>query len=1050
MSKYFSSDDAEKLFNEEDNNSNIKKEDNSSINVLNIIIQYINIIYDKIYENNKDVSELIINYENNKDEKLIDYFLNLELNTKVFFNTFGRMYLLIRKYIRIDNELNKFFNFYEDIKFVDYPINDNNLIIQYKKLEINIGKSTKKDIPDNWRNNLIKHSTIKEINDDFFVTFFQKNNNIDPEYKKVLESFEYKILDLICLTNILIRNDAAEYYKYELFVYLSKLLEDLKINKIKTNSIFDNIIENKINKYLLLDLEDCIKNLNDNISFNSMRLSQNYPQFIFLTRYDNLFNNKNIKPYRSQIQVIVNIILNNIKENFDICGTLTLLKTITGEGKTTLAIPLAILAKRLRHHPGTKFKNKKLEIIYCCNAKLKSNMVQVANNAKAINLPFAVAYIDNDKIYNKFIVGNNSTDKSSDFNNKKLLTIADIKSTVKLLEQANIKNNSIGNIMENKEIEYGKEYILFFDEPTSFLDSDDTDLDNDLHKLYSLIPANTILASATLPVEDLLLKLESYYLTKYNNRNYKLVVSENSQIGSEIYNFEGNIYLPNININDMNTYKKVINKIKSNLFLKKLYTPFTTSLLWNKLVTLNKKSKIDLKNIDNYKNKYSNPSKINQKNIQNTALEYLNKISSDNLVFFNKIEHTSFPVNLTDLRKLKNTFVSQTLIITKDPIDFINIHLRTEIDSLLNKINTKFNHKFNDISQFIDNISSFDITQLIIQNKEQNNNHIYNPSNINWTNIFRQNTDRITALLLGIGIYDPNIDDVSYLKEIIKLGTSGLLPYIISNTDIAYGTNFKIEYIIVDNSCFNPKDKPHSINTLFQLIARAGRRGISWKASIYCDSMVIDMIKNFCIKDALTIEDVKFDEIMKLLFKEYNVTLVDKPINDTLVDVLKEEPIQQFNDKDSKLNIVLGNKNLNNNTDRLKEEVNKDVKEEVNNNVKQELNNDVKEEVNNNVKEEVNKEIEYPDFISKNDIIQKLKKKNNYINITDNNYTDAISDLKKTIDKEKLDLKNIDELNNKLIELIIFRSNISHGGGDIFINPTLPKKSIKKNYYITK
>ena len=891
MSEYFSCNNAEELFNEEDN---------SNKNIMNIIIQYIDIIYEKIYNNNKDVSQLVINYQNKTDEQLIDYFYNLEINSENFFNTCHDLYLLMKDCIYVDKSLNKLFNFNEE-KFINQTFENKDLEKQYNTITLFIRNSIKNepvegsDILNNWRNNILNHYFPDEvvINYNFFKTYFKQYTENIENILDINKNVEYKILSLIALTNILINKNADEYYKYELFVYLSKLFEDIQKNKIKIISCNSNIFINQksnLNDQLIEDLKVSIQIFKDKILFDSIKLSQNYPQFVFFTRYDNLFNNT-IKPYRSQIQLVVNIILSNIKQNnieknnieasFDINGTLILLKTITGEGKTTMAIPLAYLAKKLRNHPGTRFDSKNLEILYCCNNRLKSNMVQVVNNAKSINLPFAVACIDDNCMLSTKILSKNIT--SGDFKDQRLLLIADIESTIKLLEEANTKNKSIGILNSDNKIEIGKEFILFFDEPTSFLDSDNSKLTDDLCKLYKLMPANTILASATLPENnDLLLKFESYYLTRYKNRDYSLIVSENSQIGSEIYDFSGNIYLPNKNITDMTEYNNIIKNIKSNLFLKKLYTLFTTSLLWENINALKIKNKIgEIDDIDNFKEKYSNPSELNQKNIQNTALQYLSKITQNNLTDFNRIEYNSFSVDLYKLRELKNNFKSQTLIITKDPINFIEKYVNTEINSLLLNINNKFNTNFLNINDFINNIRNYDIRDLIIQNCESHNNNIYDPRTINWNVLNNEiktskNEIKIKALLLGIGIYDP-YNETSYLKDIIKLGTHGVLPYIVSNTDIAYGTNFKIEYIIIDNTCFNPNDKPHSINTLFQLIARAGRRGISWKASIYCDSMVINMINNFCNRtnNNLIIEDEKFNEIINKLNIEYGVKLID-------------------------------------------------------------------------------------------------------------------------------------------------------------------------------
>ena len=72
MSKYLPCNEAEILFND-NNNYNSK----SNINVLNMLIDYINLIYNKIYENDKDISNL--NYS-----QIIDYFLNLSEYLKFY------------------------------------------------------------------------------------------------------------------------------------------------------------------------------------------------------------------------------------------------------------------------------------------------------------------------------------------------------------------------------------------------------------------------------------------------------------------------------------------------------------------------------------------------------------------------------------------------------------------------------------------------------------------------------------------------------------------------------------------------------------------------------------------------------------------------------------------------------------------------------------------------------------------------------------------------------------------------------------------------------
>jgi hypothetical protein len=80
---------------------------------------------------------------------------------------------------------------------------------------------------------------------------------------------------------------------------------------------------------------------------------------------------------------------------------------------------------------------------------------------------------------------------------------------------------------------------------------------------------------------------------------------------------------------------------------------------------------------------------------------------------------------------------------------------------------------------------------------------------------------------------------MSYTRAVIELASNGLLAYLIADDDICYGTNYPIENVVVDDTCLTR----HSVKTVFQVFARAGRPGKSWKASIYAADAVLDMIR---------------------------------------------------------------------------------------------------------------------------------------------------------------------------------------------------------------
>jgi hypothetical protein len=103
----------------------------------------------------------------------------------------------------------------------------------------------------------------------------------------------------------------------------------------------------------------------------------------------------------------------------------------------------------------------------------------------------------------------------------------------------------------------------------------------------------------------------------------------------------------------------------------------------------------------------------------------------------------------------------------------------------------------------------------------------------------------VFLLFCGVGVYSPyQIKDQVYLREVLNLAEGGKLAFLISDSSICYGTNYPI------NRVFITKDfaETHSINTIFQLMGRAGRAGQSWKAEIFVDSStalkIVEFVQN--------------------------------------------------------------------------------------------------------------------------------------------------------------------------------------------------------------
>lgn len=157
----------------------------------------------------------------------------------------------------------------------------------------------------------------------------------------------------------------------------------------------------------------------------------------------------------------------------------------------------------------------------------------------------------------------------------------------------------------------------------------------------------------------------------------------------------------------------------------------------------------------------------------------------------------------------------------------------------------------------------------------------------------------ITLLCCGIGIYAEhnNMLCATYKTAVNKLGAAGKLTYVIADDTICYGTNWPFVFVILDETFLNVnatlKNKTivqvkRSINTVMQLLGRAGRYLKSWEAIAYVINEVANMIikysqdKNYPHDEAKNIEEIfqiKLDKYFESLEANVNETKKIKKIN---------------------------------------------------------------------------------------------------------------------------------------------------------------------------
>lgn len=110
-------------------------------------------------------------------------------------------------------------------------------------------------------------------------------------------------------------------------------------------------------------------------------------------------------------------------------------------------------------------------------------------------------------------------------------------------------------------------------------------------------------------------------------------------------------------------------------------------------------------------------------------------------------------------------------------------------------------------------------------------------------------------LAAGIGVYCNQLNE-SYLKVVTEQMEKGNMSIVFVNDDICYGVNYPIENIVILDT---PLMMNRSVNTLLQLISRAGRKGKSDKANIWIAEPILEKLTGYIMDP--NFEDVEMNNI---------------------------------------------------------------------------------------------------------------------------------------------------------------------------------------------
>jgi hypothetical protein len=166
--------------------------------------------------------------------------------------------------------------------------------------------------------------------------------------------------------------------------------------------------------------------------------------------------------------------------------------------------------------------------------------------------------------------------------------------------------------------------------------------------------------------------------------------------------------------------------------------------------------------------------------------------------------------------------------------------------------------------------------------------------------------DFLILLLCGVGIYypDSNLLPAIYRDIVLNMAFEGKLSFVIADNSISYGTNYPFGRVIV---CKDFSEK-YSVNTMFQLMGRAGRVGKSWKAEAFIPKEFGDKLISHVMGSNKN--DIEVDNMRETMDK---ITKEEEYEVDKLIEKMENDIDIEFNDISDELSYSSGDETSVNN-----------------------------------------------------------------------------------------------------------------------------------------
>jgi len=646
----------------------------------------------------------------------------------------------------------------------------------------------------------------------------------------------------------------------------------------------------------LVDAQEMLLRLGKQVRFSYEELLTVYPRLVFSNLYSELYHEAIIKPYKDQQRLI---------DCLEKPCSLIFYNTVPGSGKTTAVVGVVakimnqkapklnnlaeeVVEEKKELNMGRRHKERKRNIakksqkgqgnrivIFVCTNMLVRE--QVGRDAYNIDIPFAVAA---NMTYREHFNA-----RARDVS----LVISDLESAVTMLEK-----------FANP--------ILFIDEPTIAAETENPVNEKIMHLLLNC-PRQTILSSATLPrPEELNIPIAA---VKKRHPDMEVISITSNRIGIGCHAIhDGITVFPFEGCTDVASLERCLDQLYHNPFMFRLLSIEVVVTLRNRMGDI----KEDVKD---WEEVFPDPSSISHQMIAEHAISLLEQLLS--IKDDAKIEKVCKPLTQTKYRPFRlETLLTEdahqhmqgALYATADPVDTalkmadMFIKKLPNVDRLLKDYNKRKEIFDKEKARVIKSIKNEEKQSQALQAMTEPRLELpskFIPNTVEHVHEFAPGTkydphalqaipdtgnipddlnvpnEVLLLLYLGIGIYSPESKilnpqkmegvDTRYTEKVVEMCSAGYISFLFADRSIVYGTNFPFSNVFIDPGFA----KNSSLNTLYQLIGRAGRVGRSYMAKVIL--IEGDLKNRFVHFNEENIEATHLQEAMTKAETEFGIEL---------------------------------------------------------------------------------------------------------------------------------------------------------------------------------